>query len=127
MLPFITSLQSHPGNLGKFSKTRAKTASQKTLWQKEHHICWEYSMVTGTQPTHEPVETVNGNNKNEIKLTIPIIASISTLHGSNHSLLNAFIPFRQLCVTIPAVQKQRSAVCVNNRQNLGKTIKQVQN
>lgn len=82
MLSLITSLQPHPGNLGKFSKTRAETASQKTLWQKEHHICWEYSVVTGTQPTHKPVETVNGNNKNEIKLTIPIIASISTLHGS---------------------------------------------
>lgn len=82
MLPLISKLQSHPGNLGKFSRTTAETASQKTQWQKENHICCEYSVVTGTQPTHKPVETLNGNNQNEIKLTIPIIVPISTLHGS---------------------------------------------
>lgn len=82
MLSLISSLQSHPGNLGKFSRTTAKAASQKPEWQKENRICWEYSVVPGTQPTHKPGETVNGNNKNEIKLTIPIIGPISTLHGS---------------------------------------------
>lgn len=82
MLSSITTLQSHPGNLGKFSTTTAEAASQNPQWQKENRIYWEYSIVTGTQPTHRPGETVNGNNKNEVKLTIPIIGPISTLHGS---------------------------------------------
>lgn len=62
-------------------------------------------MVTGTQPTHKPVQTVNGNNKNEIKLTTPVIVYLHTT-WEHHSLLNALIPVRQLCVLIPAVQEQ---------------------
>lgn len=41
MLPLITSLQSHPSSLGKFSWTVAETASQKTQQQQENRICWE--------------------------------------------------------------------------------------
>lgn len=113
MLPLILNLQSNPGNLGKFSRTTAETAAQKPQWQKGNCICWEYSVVTGTQPTHKPVETVNGSNENEIKLTIPIIVPISTL-------LNALISGNSVLSSLLYRNRQRSAVCLGNRGNLDK-------
>lgn len=80
MLPLIISLQSHPSNLGKFSRTVAETASQKHSSSKKTISAGSRVWWQAQSPRTSLWKQLMGTIK--IKLTIPVIVPSSTLHWS---------------------------------------------